>query len=169
MDGALIVHAGLADADFAWADALRRAHFPPERNLIAAHLTMFHALPPPAEADLRALLAALAGEHRPPPAQIVGLQSLGRGTALKVFSPALATIRARIADHFHGVLTAQDQAGWRPHVTIQNKVAPDAAKALQAALSPFAPRPLGVTALCLVRYEGGPWRPLGRWPFRGRG
>ena len=29
----------------AWLEALRRAHFPPGRNLVPAHVTLFHALP----------------------------------------------------------------------------------------------------------------------------
>ena len=49
MAGPLIVTAELGPADFAWLDAQRRAHFPPERNQLAAHLTMFHALPPSLE------------------------------------------------------------------------------------------------------------------------
>lgn len=33
------------DADsFDWLDRLRRDHFPPERNLLRAHLTLFHRL-----------------------------------------------------------------------------------------------------------------------------
>jgi len=43
MAGPLIVTAELAPEDFAWLDALRRHHFPPERNQLRAHLTMFHA------------------------------------------------------------------------------------------------------------------------------
>ena len=38
----------LLDADTqAWLDSLRRAHFPPERNLVPAHVTLFHACPAP--------------------------------------------------------------------------------------------------------------------------
>jgi hypothetical protein len=28
-----------------WLERLRRSHFPPERNQVSAHLTLFHALP----------------------------------------------------------------------------------------------------------------------------
>ena len=46
MSGALIVTAAMGAEDFAWLDRQRRAYFPPERNQLSAHLTMFHALPP---------------------------------------------------------------------------------------------------------------------------
>ena len=55
---------------------------------------------------------------------------LGGGVAFRVVSDELDAIRDDIADHFHGLLCAQDAAGWRPHVTIQNKVAPREARAL---------------------------------------
>ena len=49
----LIVSALLDPDSFAWLDGLRRAHFPAERNLLDAHLTLFHALPPSLEPELR--------------------------------------------------------------------------------------------------------------------
>ncbi|MEO5808948.1 MAG: 2'-5' RNA ligase family protein, partial [Sphingomicrobium sp.] len=92
----------------------------------------------------------------------------GQGVAFRVRSPALDDIRATIATHFHGALTAQDSAGWRGHVTIQNKVRPTEAKALlDQLLKEFRPRRLGLAALALHRYLGGPWQRLGRFAFRG--
>ena len=80
MSGALIVTADFAAVDFAFFDGDRRAHFPPERNILAAHLTMFHALPPSVEPELRRRLAAVA--DRPAPrAMLAGLRSLGSGVA----------------------------------------------------------------------------------------
>lgn len=164
---ALIVTAGLGAADFAWLDGERRAHFPPDRNRLAAHVTLFHALPPSAEAELRRLLATLAGGP-PPRAEIPGLINLGRGVAYRVASPALAALRDRIAERFHGSLTAQDAGGWRAHVTIQNKVEPSEARALLASKEQgFRPRPLAIRSLELHRYRDGDWQPLGDWPFRG--
>ena len=167
MAGALIVTAEIGPADLAWLDAQRRAHFPPERNQLAAHLTMFHALPPSALGEVRARLAASA-RARPPGAIVAGLLNLGGGVAYRIHSPQLEDIRDELADCFHGLLTAQDQAGWRPHVTIQNKVDPAVSRKLHAELArDFKPRPLAITGLALHEYLGGPWAPLGRWPFRG--
>lgn len=65
------------------------------------------------------------------------------------------------------MLTPQDQAGWRPHVTIQNKVAPAEAKALMASLGGFRARPLAVVGLAAWRYLGGPWEPIAAYRFGG--
>ena len=167
MAGALIVTAVLGHADFAWLDSQRRAHFPPERNQLPAHLTMFHALPPSALGEIRSSLADLA-KAPPPRATVSGLRNLGGGVAYRIHSPALEALRADLADRFHGLLSAQDGAGWQPHVTIQNKVEPAVARRLHAELSrTFEARPLTIAGLALHEYLGGPWAPLGRWPFRG--
>ena len=166
MAGALIVTAELGRADFAWLDGERRRYFPPERNQLAAHLTLFHALPPSLEAEVRRQLKVHGAGPRPE-ATVAGLMNLGRGVAYRVVSPDLETIRDSIADHFHGSLSAQDAGGWRAHVTIQNKAAPPDAKALYDRLKQdFWPRPLEIHGLALHRYLGGPWETLGRWTFR---
>jgi hypothetical protein len=166
---ALIVTAELGAGDFAWLDSQRRRYFPPERNQLPAHLTMFHALPPSAEAEARALLATLAAQEPPPPAMVAGLMNLGGGVAYRIVSDSLDRIRDELADAFHGLLSAQDRGGWRPHVTIQNKVAPRIARALLAELEPqFEPRPLAIRGLGLHRYLVGPWDQLALYPFRGR-
>jgi hypothetical protein len=168
MAGALIVTAELAPPDFAWLDKMRRTHFPAERNHLSAHLTMFHALPPSVEGEVRATLARL-GTEPPPRASIEGLMNLGGGVAFRVASQDLDRIRGELAQDFHGLLSAQDSGGWRPHVTIQNKVPPKDARALLARLeADFRPRPLGVSGLGLHRYLGGPWEKLAIIPFRGR-
>jgi len=93
---------------------------------------------------------------------------LGGGVAFRVVSDELDAIREAIADHFHGLLSAQDSSGWRPHVTIQNKVAPRGARTLMAELATsFQPRPLGVVGLSLHRYLGGPWEKITTYKFRG--
>ena len=163
----IIVTALLGAADFAWADALRRAHFPPERNVLRAHLTLFHHLPPSSERELRDALRDAC--HAPAPAaRLASLVSLGRGVAYRIDSAELAEIRARLADRFDTLLTPQDSAGWRPHITVQNKVDPAIARALLAELSVnFVPRPLIIAGLAAWWYRGGPWEPIGAWRFDG--
>ena len=110
---------------------------------------------------------AMATAAPPPAATIAGILDLGGGTALRVESEALAAIRDELADAFHGLLTPQDQAPWRPHVTIQNKVEPKEARALQQRLGAgFVPRPLAIRGLAAWRYRGGPWQAIREWPFR---
>ena len=166
MASALIVTAEIAHGDFSWIEGLRRAHYPPERNRVPAHLTIFHSLPPSAERELRARLAQVV--RRPKPvATIAGLMDLGGGVAFRVVSPDLDRTRDELAHDLHGMLGAQDSGGWRPHITIQNKVAPKVARALKATLErSFVPRPLSISGLGLHRYLGGPWERLALYPFR---
>lgn len=167
MAGALIVTAELAPADFAWFDHLRHLHFPPERNVLSAHLTMFHALPPSAESEVRRDLARLAARPRPH-AVVAGLMNLGGGVAYRIVSDELEQVRAELADRFRGLLTAQDSAGWRPHITVQNKVGSGDATRLKTELEKdFEPRALNVSGLAVHRYLGGPWEHLVTYPFRG--
>lgn len=165
----LILTAELPRELHRWATELRRAHYPPQHNRLEAHVTLFHALPHFVEDELVALLARLAGEHAPPTARLDGVMSLGRGTALRLSSAAMLMLRAMIADRFHGLLSAQDSHPPRLHVTIQNKVPPAEARALQAQLAPaIAPRDFAFPGLALFRYRGGPWEALRRFAFRGR-
>lgn len=165
----LIVTATLPPPLHAWADALRRAHFPPERNFLAAHVTLFHALPPFVEEEARSVLAELCRQCAPVPALLDKLMNLGGGTAFSIHSPRLVDIRDEIAERFHGLLTGQDSHRPRLHVTIQNKVPPAEARAVQAQLSlEFVPREFAFAGLELHRYMGGPWEAAGRWAFRGR-
>jgi hypothetical protein len=166
--GPLIVTAELPSDLLAWADALRRRHYPPERNRVEAHVTLFHALPPSCEDELRELLATAARDSAPAPARIDGVISLGRGTALRIESSAMLALRRELADRLHGVLTEQDGHEPRLHVTVQNKVSAMEARALQQHLAAeVIPRDFRFTGLALHRYRGGPWDTLKRWSFRG--
>ena len=167
MAGSLILTAEIGRADHAWLDQLRRAHYPADRNRVPAHLTIFHALPPSAEGEVRSTLSRLAAD-RPPQASLEGLMDLGGGVAFRVVSVELDAIRWELVAHFKGLLGAQDSGGWRPHITIQNKVAPKQSRALIARLQAgFHPRPLAISGLGLHRYLGGPWEKLALFSFRG--
>jgi hypothetical protein len=167
MAGPLIVTAEMGAADLAWLDALRRSHYTAELNRVPAHLTVFHALPPSSEEVRRRL--GRSAIRSPPQAWIESLMDLGGGVAFRVVSPELDRLREELADELHGLLGTQDSGGWRPHVTIQNKVAPKVARALKAAMErDFVRRPLALHGLGLHRYCGGPWEAVAVFPFRGR-
>lgn len=153
--------------DFGWLEGLRRAHYPPERNRVPVHITLFRHLPPSVEGELASRLGAYAASP-PPRASLTGIIDLGEGTAFRVESEELEDIRYDLAESLHGLLTPQDQAPWRPHVTIQNKVEPREAKRLQSELrATFAPKPLAIRGLTSWRYLGGPWEEIRRYSFRG--
>lgn len=163
----LIVTALMGDADFAWADGLRRAHFPPERNHISAHITLFHHLPP-ARLDELTQRVRQAAAGPPPAAMLTRVIILGRGVAFQLDSPALLSIRDQIADAFAHDLTPQDRQSPRLHITVQNKVDPGRARALHDALSAdFAPRPLAIAGLAIWHYLDGPWQLAAKASFRG--
>ena len=116
--------------------------------------------------ELDGRLRAAAREGRPD-AVVDRVTMLGRGVALRIRSDGLAAIRAQIAEAFAGCLTPQDRAGWRPHVTVQNKVEPAAARALHDALSAgFRPRAIGIVGLATHWYRGGPWEGIAEYRFR---
>lgn len=156
-------------ADQLYFNNLRAAHFPPDRNHLAAHITLFHQLPPSCHDELDRLLRRMAADTPPPTASLREVYSLGRGVAFRIDSPDLLAIRDRIADHFAGMLTAQDQGTPRLHITVQNKVTPAEARALLAGLSEnFRSRPLSIVGLAAHHYRGGPWEPAFARNFHGR-
>ena len=150
-------------------EELRRRYFPPERNFIPAHLTLFHHLPGDERAHISATLRDECGSLPPPDFQTVGPLDLGRGAAVKIECPALDALRKRLAGHWSAWLTRQDQQGFRPHVTVQNKV--DRATALSTlrllATHELPPSAGRVEGLRMWAYLGGPWELLDEFPFGG--
>lgn len=164
----LILTLGLDPALFAGLDALRQTYFPPERNLVPAHVTLFHHLPGDHEAEIAAHLAAVCADQPPVPMTLPGLRSLGRGVAVTVDAPELVALRKRLARHWAGWLTPQDRQGYRPHVTLQNKVTPaEARRTLDGLAATWVPAGGTGEGLALWRYVGGPWEPAGRFAFAG--
>ena len=168
-DDPLILTLKLDAAAFDRFDGLRRAHFPPALNHIPAHLTLFHHLPGERLDEVVAYLAtsAVAG---PLQLRTVGLRKLGRGTAFEIEGAELKSYRGRLAHEWAEWLSPQDRQGFRPHVTVQNKVEPIAARALYDALGEgFRPFDLQGIGVLVWRYLGGPWRLEAEVGFRPRG
>jgi 2'-5' RNA ligase len=155
-------------ASFARFDAERRLHFPPARNHIPAHLTLFHQMPGDRYHTIVAELASVSATQAPFPVAASSMRFLGRGTAYAIESPELCRLRAGLAARWSAHLTRQDAQGFRPHVTIQNKAVAPAAKALFAALSAsFVPFEAHATGLLLWHYRGGPWELASEHEFGG--
>jgi 2'-5' RNA ligase len=162
----LILTLRLDDASQEMFNALRRAHFPPERNHIPAHLTLFHHLPGEEEASIAATLEVTCSEWDPMTLRVASLRALGCGVAYRLQSTSLDALRAELAREWEPWLTPQDRQKHAPHITVQNKVSPEVARAtherLQAEFVPFEARGEG---LLLWRYLGGPWESLGEYRF----
>lgn len=143
--------------------ALRDRHFPPERNVVPAHVSLFHALPGEERGPIQKRLARLEkdGLAVRPAVRVDAPYPMGRGVGFRLHSPGLAQIRAALAADWAPWLTPQDRQPFRPHVTVQNKVEPAVAKALLARLSAgFVPFETEGVAIRLWRYLGGPWEAL---------
>ena len=157
-------------AAFARFDALRRAHFPPERNFIPAHLTLFYHLPGPRAETIVAEVKDAARHEAPMPARTTRLHFTGRGTAILIACPELRDFRARLAERWSDLLVPQDRQGWRPHVTVQNKVDAAEAKATYVRLEQeFTSGAFRIDGVTLWWYRGGPWEKLRDVRFRRAG
>ncbi len=159
----LILTLALDEASQARFDALRTAHFPAGRHHVGAHVTLFHALPDAlaVREDVRAAAAVPGFAVR-----VARLRSLGRGVAYVLESEELAALRRDLASGWDRLLTPQDRRPHAPHVTVQNTVPPDRARALLADLSAgFLPYDVAATGLAVWRYLGGPWEHVETAPF----
>jgi len=147
-------------------DRLREENFPPERNHVRAHVTLFHALPGQQIDAVRADLAA-AADREAFDVAVTGLRFLGRGVAYTLESAELGAVRAGLAAAWAPWLTPQDRQRHAPHVTVQNKVDPAVARALhERLLGGFVPYRVRARGLGLWRYLGGPWEPVAELAFR---
>ena len=160
----LILTLSLDQESFLYFNELRRAYFPPERNFIDAHVTLFHHL----QNDDQTIKAVRQAALAQPVFTLIASDviSLGRGVAFYLNSNELIHLHKTLQQQFSGQLTPQDQQKLRPHVTIQNKVSVVEAQQLLAQLkSTFKPLHVTATGLQLWEYLGGPWKLAGQFDF----
>lgn len=154
----------LDPASQAHFENLRQQHFPPERNVIAAHVTLFHTLPHATSIDQ--VLHRLTADRPCFPVEVTGVRSLGKGLAYRLASAPLLSLHAELAHTFVDDLSPQDRQRFQPHVVVQNKVAPAAARDLLSRLeSTFTPWTVQARGLDLWHYLGGPWKHARTFPF----
>ena len=147
-------------------DRLREAHFPPERNYLQAHLTLFHALPGEHAPSIASDLQEVCRSREPITLEAAGLRFLGKGVAYELRSPDFEALRKELSGRWAHWLGRQDSHRIKPHVTVQNKVSPERARALHDELqASFVPFQVAGEGLSLWRYLGGPWEPAGSFPF----
>lgn len=144
---------------------LRKAHFPVERNFLDAHLTLFHQLPANEPSIIKAITSAVSS-HNQFQMQVTGLVSIGNGAAFKIESDELAILHKSLQNQWHQWTILQDKQKLWPHITIQNKVTPEAAKQLIQELAVnFKPFEITAIGLSLWEYLGGPWRFMETYTF----
>ena len=164
----LILTLQFDERSFAFFDEQRRRYFPPERNFIPAHLTLFHALPGEQLSTIQRDIEIRASDQKPFSLDVTGLRPLGRGVAYALVSPELAEMRRHFALTWNDWLKPQDRQNHNPHVTVQNKVDPTQARALLEDLrESFLPFQASGVALDLWWYRGGPWEKVCSFSFAG--
>ena len=155
----LILTLALDTEGFQFFQALRQQHFPPERNFIDAHLTLFHALP-----NEDHIIAAVkdAGSHYAPFVLAVTKPvSIGNGVAFKIDSPELIQLHKELQNTWFELLTMQDRQTLWPHITIQNKVPSIKAQSLLGELKGnFTSFTVQAKGLQIWEYLNGPWKPI---------
>ncbi|WP_018899565.1 2'-5' RNA ligase family protein [Rhizobium sp. 2MFCol3.1] len=156
----LILTARIAEADLQMFDDLRQTHFPPQRNFLRAHLTMFHRLPGEYFEQIVRDLQSVCEHQSPIVANVTGIRHLGAGVAFAIESLALTIVRDELKRRFNHWLGPQDMGKWQPHITIQNKTSKARADSLYEELSSkFQALEIMAPGLDLWRYLGGPWAP----------
>jgi 2'-5' RNA ligase len=162
----IIMTLQMDDASAAHFSALRRAHFPPEQNFLDAHITLFHHLPSKEVHRLKQDCAQTTQQTHPFCMEVTGLRMLGNGVAYSLQSIEAAQLRTQCSEKWQQWLGRQDQQHWNPHITVQNKVPAEKAKALHAQLSQeFTPSSITVTGTALWWYRGGPWELMEEFVF----
>ena len=166
IDAPLILTLQLNDEAQQHFDELRTAHFPPARNYLRAHVTLFHHLPGADYARFAGQLQELAAATPPLPLRVAGVQFLGQGVAYSLENEQLRQLHRTLQSRWAATLRPQDRQPLRPHITVQNKVTPAAARALHEQLAAsFEPYNITGTGLALWAYRNGPWEALAQFPF----
>lgn len=151
---------------FSALDALRRRYYAPERNMVPAHITLFHRLPADRSREIKALLTKVASAQRPieiPPGEPKALE---RGVAILLHSPQLKALRDVLAREWSPWLDEQDHAGFRPHVTIQTTESEAEARSTMRALRAIRLPSIRGVGLHLWCYRDGPWEHETLFRFR---
>jgi 2'-5' RNA ligase len=162
----LILTLKLDPQTFAYFDRLRQQYFPPARNFLPAHITLFHALPGEAISQIQQTLQGYCSQTTKLPIVFPKPRFLGKGVAVEVDCPPLVQLHRGLATTWHTWLTRQDRQGYRPHITIQNKTSPETAHQLYEQLQQeWQPLQGQGEGLLLWRYLDGPWELIAEFTF----
>ena len=153
-DQPFLITLGMDEATFTRLDDLRRRYFPPERNQIPAHVSLFHHLPGNEFDAIDAELARVAKANAPITLRFKSPRPTGRGVMLVVDAPR--------------DLTPQDKQPYHPHVMVMNKAERHEADAALAEIqASWAPWSGTGDRLILWRYLGGPWDEVASYSLTG--
>lgn len=164
MEVPLILTLALEEKAFAFFNALRKIYFPPERNFIDAHLTLFHHLPN--ETMVTDAVENLAAGQKQFTLEVTEPRLIGNGVAYRIECPALVQLHKKLQEQWDHFLIPQDKQKLWPHVTVQNKVPSEDAKQLLLFLQQnFSGFTTTGVALQLWEYHRGPWKLFRQYPL----
>ncbi len=144
----------------------RKQYFPPERNFIEAHLTLFHHLPDD-ETKIISDINTICHQQKGIELLVTQPVSIGKGVAYKIESKALTSLHKTLQKQWIDFLTTQDRQGLWAHITVQNKVSSQQAKqTLQNIQHEFIPFTACAVGLLLWKYVNGPWEEYRQFTFQ---
>ncbi|MEB3336690.1 MAG: 2'-5' RNA ligase family protein [Leptolyngbyaceae bacterium] len=162
----LVLTLKLDPTTFERVNEWRQQYFPPERNFLPAHVTLFHALPGAQGLAIQQRLQELCAQTPRLPLHFPTLRFLGRGVAVELRSLEFVQFRQSLATSWRDWLSPQDRQGYRPHITIQNKVTSAEARRLyEHLLEQWHPWDGFGEGLLLWHYLGGPWELVQEFSF----
>jgi len=162
----LILTLKLDAESFAFFDSFRRKYFPAERNFLSAHVTLFHNLSGGRRERIEFDLNELCGRYEPFALRFPAWRFLGRGAAIEVESAELNSLRNELKNKWDAWLNNQDRQKFKPHITVQNKVATEAARRLFDEMSAgWTSRDGSGIGIELWHYLNGPWKLAGEFAF----
>jgi 2'-5' RNA ligase len=153
----LILTLSIEKEAFLFFNTLRQKHFPPSRNFIDAHLTLFHALPN--EASIVTVVKDICNLQNPFKLSVEKPVSIGKGVAYKIESNELMQIHKKFQNKWQDFLSPQDSQKLWPHITVQNKApVQEAQELLNELKESFTPFVASATGMQLWEYLNGPWK-----------
>jgi hypothetical protein len=162
----LILTLQLNEEAFHFFNSRRQIYFPPERNFLSAHLTLFHHLPLD-KAFIEKEIINYTSSQETLLLNVTDVVSIGKGVAYKIECLPLQKLHKALQEDWQPWLTPQDKQKLWPHITVQNKVTPPVAnktlEEVKASFKPFIAHGIGFS---LWSYEGGPWKFIRHFPFK---
>ncbi len=138
--------------------AWRKQYFPPERNFLEAHLTLYHRLPFTATQLILSTLKTFAQNQLVFPLSFEELTHQGGFLGIKAAPSEVLQVKGALDRAFDLWLAPQDRQKIMPHVTVMNNAPPEATgEALRLLKQEFAPWQGRAEGLQLFRYRQGPW------------
>ena len=154
----LILTAKMDDETFSYFNSLRQKYFPPARNFLDAHITLFHQLPYENLNEIEKIINQIVADQAEIKIEFPKLIKLGSGTAAYIESEELKKLQVKLSAIWESDLIPQDKQGFRPHVTIQNKVSKEIAlRTFEILNNDWKPRIGKINGLNLWKYVRPKW------------